>query len=228
MIVIKNDSFRRALKLILPPVFALFVIATAFYINTERSAIYASLVISVLALIFFVAGYEKKKTGTRRMIISVVMITLSVAGRFLPIFKPVTALTVISAIYLGPEAGFLVGSMSALISGIWFTIGPWTPFQMLAWGMIGLISGLLSKRLKSSYPFLLVWGVLTGIIFSLIMDVWNTLWVSGSFDLTYYAASIKSAAGFTLLYALSNLLFLILLAKPIGKKLERMKIKYGI
>ena len=228
MIVINNKPLRKALRYILPPVLAVFVIATALYIDTERSAIYACLVICVLALLFFIAGYEKKKTGTRRMIISIVMITLSVVGRFIPLFKPVTALTVISAIYLGPEAGFLVGSMSALISGIYFTVGPWTPFQMLAWGMIGLISGLISGYLKKSFPFLIVWGGLTGVLFSFIMDIWNTLWVSGSFDLSYYAASIKSAAGFTLLYALSNVIFLLLLAKPLGRKLERMKIKYGI
>ena len=78
------------------------------------------------------------------------MVALSVTGRFIPFFKPVTALTVLTAVYLGGEAGFLCGALSAVISNFWFGQGPWTPFQMLAWGMIGLFAGLLASPLKRS------------------------------------------------------------------------------
>lgn len=44
-----------------------------------------------------------------------------------------TAITVIAAMYLGREAGFVVGSLSAVVSNFYFGQGPWTPFQMFAW-----------------------------------------------------------------------------------------------
>lgn len=228
MIVIKSKKARGIIRYLLPLIFVILVTVSAFYIDSERGALYISLVVCLLSLLLFASGYEKKKIGTRRMIISAVMITLSVVGRFIPVFKPVTALTVITALYLGGEAGFLVGSMSALISDFYFVIGPWTPFQMLAWGMIGLISGVISKKLKDNFALLICWGALTGVFFSLVMDVWNTIWTAGSFDAAYYRASIISALPYTLLYAVSNVIFLLLCAKPIGQKLERIKKKYGV
>ena len=75
------------------------------------------------------------------MVIAAVITALCVVGRFIPFFKPIAALTIIAAVYLGGETGFMVGAMAALMSNFYFGQGPWTPFQMLAWGMIGLIAG---------------------------------------------------------------------------------------
>ena len=130
--------------------------------------------------------------------------------------------------YLGGEAGFLVGSLSALLSNFYFGQGPWTAFQMLAWGLIGYVAGLMAEPLKRNRVFLLAYGVLSGIAFSLIMDVWTVLWYSAGFDVELYAASVIAAIPHTILYASSNFIFLFFLAKPFGDKLERMKIKYGV
>ena len=101
---------------------------------------------------------------TRRYVIISIMIALSVVGRFIPFFKPVAALTIISGIYIGVDAGIMVGSFSILLSNFYFGQGPWTPFQMLGWGMIGFMSGFLAKPLKKSKVFLLVFGVLSGVL----------------------------------------------------------------
>ena len=156
------------------------------------------------------------------------MIALSIAGRFIPFFKPVTAITILTAIYLGGEAGFLVGSFSALLSNFYFGQGPWTAFQMLAWGLIGLFAGFLAKPLEKSKTALLVYGVLSGIAFSFIMDVWTVLWYNGSFNISLYLAALTTAIPHTVLYAVSNFIFLLLLSKPFGEKLNRIKIKYGV
>ena len=117
------------------------------------------------------------------MVLVAVMTAISVLGRFIPFFKPITALTVITAMYLGGEAGFLVGSLSALLSNFYFGQGPWTAFQMLAWGLIGYVAGLIAESLKRNRALLLAYGVLSGIAFSLIMDVWTVLWYSAGFDM---------------------------------------------
>ena len=187
-----------------------------------------SLTVAVLSLLLFFAGFEKKSTGTRRLVLVAVMTALCVIGRLIPFFKPITALTVITAMYLGGEAGFLVGSLSTLLSDFYFGQGPWTAFQMLAWGLIGLFAGILSKPLKRSRVFLLIFGVLTGIIYSFVMDIWTVLWYNGTFSFDFYLTAISSAVPFMIMYAVSNFIFLFFLAKPFGEKLQRVKIKYGV
>ena len=176
----------------------------------------------------FIAGFEKKEIGTRRMVIVSVMVALSVVGRFIPLFKPITALTIITAIYLGGEAGFTVGAFSALLSNFYLGQGPWTPFQMFAWGIIGLLAGFLANPLRKYKAFLLSFGVLSGIVFSVMMDIWVVLWGNKGFDLTLYIAAMVSSVPYSVLYALSNFVFLFFLGKPFGDKLKRIKIKYGV
>ena len=61
---------------------------------------------------------------------------------------------------------------------------------------------------------------------TLLMDVWTVLWADGYFNISRYIAAVISAVQFTVVYAVSNVVFLLLFAKPIGKVLERVKKKY--
>ena len=228
MIVIKNNKIKRILGLVIPFVLIPAVAICGSVLFSEQKHIFVSLVVAFFSLVLFITGFERKMTGTRRMVLVAVMTAISVLGRFIPFFKPITALTVITAMYLGGEAGFLVGSLSALLSNFYFGQGPWTAFQMLAWGLIGYIAGLIAEPLKRSRALLLTYGVLSGIAFSLIMDVWTVLWYSAGFDMELYLASITAAIPHTILYAVSNFIFLFFLAKTFGDKLERIKVKYGV
>jgi energy-coupling factor transport system substrate-specific component len=64
----------------------------------------------------------------------------------LPNVKPVTFIVLISGVGLGPGPGFMVGATTALVSNFFFGQGPWTPWQMLAWGAVGAVGGLLGRR----------------------------------------------------------------------------------
>ncbi len=228
MIVIKSRRVRNILRFSLPLLLIPAVVLLGATVFEAKRYIFVSICVAVLSILLFIAGFEKKEIGTRRMVLVAVMIALSVVGRFIPLFKPITAITIISAIYLGGEAGFAVGAFSALLSNFYFGQGPWTPFQMLAWGLIGLAAGTLAVPLKKSKIFLLIFGVVSGLAFSLVMDVWTVLWYSNGFDGELYLSAVLGALGHTALYAISNFLFLLLLAKPIGQKLERIKLKYGV
>jgi energy-coupling factor transport system substrate-specific component len=228
LFILHHPKIKKILSILLP----CFLIPLTLFLGAKtsgsRQAAYVSFFLALLALLFFFTGLESKKTGSRRLVLSSLVIALCVVGRFIPFFKPISALTILAALYLGGESGFLIGSLSALISDFSFGIGPWTPFQMVAWGCIGLIAGYLSKPLKRSRFFLLFYGIISGIFFSAVMDVWTVLWYSGEFRTDLYLAALLSALPFTILYAISNFLFLWLLAKPLGQKLERIQIKYGI
>ena len=219
---------RSVLKIVIPFVLIPLLVAVSAFAFFGQRYLIISLGIAVLALLLFMAGVERRNIGSRRMVITAIMTALAVFGRFIPLFKPITAIIVITAVYLGAQAGFLTGAMSVLLSNIWFGQGPWTPFQMLGFGLIGLFAGYLSRWLVHSKALLVIYGVFAGIAYSFIMDIWTVLWYSGGFDTGLYAAAIISALPFTALYAVSNAVFLLILSKPIGNKLNRIKIKYGV
>ena len=228
MIVIQNKNLRTTMKYLIPFVLIPVLVTVSALVFAGQRYIIISLGIAVLAILLFMTGFERKNIGSRRMVITAIMTALAVFGRFIPLFKPITAICVMTAVYLGAEAGFLCGSMSVLISNIYFGQGPWTPFQMLGFGLIGLFAGYLSKVLLRSRWLMILYGVIAGVAYSFIMDIWTVLWYAGGFDLKLYTAAIVSAIPFTLLYSFSNVVFLLILQKPVGNKLNRIKIKYGV
>ena len=231
LLLIRNAKLRRILGIVLPFVAIPAVVLCFALLSSGDNYALASLLVTLLALVLFSCGFERRKTGTRRMILVAVMTALSVVGRFvfmaIPGFKPITALVVITAMYLGGEAGFLTGALSALISNFYFGQGPWTPFQMLSWGLLGLLAGFLARPLKRSRVLLSVYGIFAGVAYSFIMDVWTVLWYNGGFNAALYAAALGTALPYTIAYAVSNVIFLNLLARPFGEKLERVRVKYG-
>lgn len=209
-------------------------IALGVILFKDRKYNLISIIIAFLSCLPIFFSFEKGKTSTRKMTILSVMVAISVAGRFVFAaihgFKPVTAIVVITAIYFGSEAGFLTGSLSAIISNIYFGQGPWTPFQMFSWGMLGLIAGLpfMRKLLLKNKIILAIYGVFAGVIYSLMMDVWTVLAMDGVFNAKRYIAAVTTALPVMAIYAVSNVVFLMLAIKPFGEKLERIKTKYGI
>ncbi len=207
------------------------ILAGALLFSQEQYAVFSLLVAFAACIPFFLA-FERKQPKARESILIAVMVALSVAGRILfaalPGFKPVTALVVITALHFGPEAGFLTGALSALLSNIYFGQGPWTPFQMLVWGLIGFVAGLLARPLKKHLVLLLLYGVVAGAAFSLIMDIWTVLSFGEGWRWDRYGLALLSALPFTAVYAASNVIFLLLPGIPLNHVLERIKKRYGL
>ena len=209
------------------------LIAAGVVVLHDRKYQIISILLAFLACVPFFISFEMREPNVREMVVLAVMTALSVAGRFLfamvPGFKPVTAIVVITAIHFGPQAGFLTGALSAVLSNIYFGQGPWTPFQMFVWGLLGLLAGLLAKHgwLQSRLA-LSLYGILAGAAFSLLMDVWTVLAMDGTFAPMRYLVAVSSSFFFMAIYAVSNVVFLLTLSEPIGEKLERIKIKYGL
>ncbi len=217
---------RRVLRILLPLVFLPGAVVLGALFPTRHLLI--SLLMSCLALLYFFAGVDERRIGTRRMVLTAVMVALSVVGRMLPLLKPTTAIVVLAGVYLGREAGFLTGALTALLSNFYFGQGPFTPFQMLALGLIGLLAGVLAPALTGRRWAVCVYGAAAGIVYSAVMDIWTVLWYNGRFSPALYLAAVGTALPHTLLYAVSNLLFLFVLSKPFGDKLSRIRKKYGV
>ena len=208
------------------------VIYLGIRVFKDRYYAFISLAVVLLSFIPFLLTFEERKRNVHKLVLIAVMVALSVTGRFvfaaIPGFKPVTAIVVITAVYFGAEAGFLTGALSAVLSNFYFGQGPWTPFQMFTWGMIGLLAGLCCEKLKNSKGVLVIYGIFSGILYSLVMDVWTVFWYENEFNIRLYLAAAVSSLLYTLIYAASNVIFLLWLSKPFGNKLTRIKTKYGL
>ncbi|MGX7264146.1 ECF transporter S component [Enterococcus crotali] len=210
----------------------LFILGATLLEASQYQTISMLLVIVACFPIYY--RYERKQVNSKELVLIAVLTAIAVLSRFLfymiPAITPMTAIIIISGVCLGSEVGFLVGALSAVTSNILFGQGPWTPFQMFSWGMIGLVAGLpwLQKRLKKSYWFLGLYGILAGLFFSFFMDLWTVFSIDRFFSWQRYLALLVSAIPYTMSYCFSNVFFSCFLFRSIQTKLQRILIKYDI
>lgn len=213
---------------VLPPVLLVYITMT----EMPYTAI-TSMAVIVLGMIPFFLQFEQSKPKPRDMVPIAVMSAIGALGRTLfgaiPSFTPVTAIIMITGMQFGARAGFLAGALSALASNMFLGQGPWTPWQMYAWGMIGLLAGILQRRgiLKRRW-ILYVFGMLCGIGFGWFLNLQYIVSYVRPVTWSAILVSYVASAPMDIIHGLSTLLFLILLEKPWGKKLHRLKVKYGI
>ena len=209
------------------------LILLGVWLFDDRKYNLVSILVALLSCVPFFIRFEKGKNNIREIVVIAVMTAFSVVGRlvFAPVpgFKPVTAITIIAGITLGAEGGFMVGSLTAIISNMFFGQGPWTPFQMLVWGILGFVSGLIFFKKQSPNRIVLtIVGAIGGCLFSLLMDVWTTVSMEGVFNIHHYLLNVTASLPFMGIYAGSNAIFLIVLAKSFMGKINRIKKKYDI
>ena len=219
---------KKALR-ILMPLLGIVLSGLALWLSKNRASLILILLCCAAILPVFL-HFEKAGGDARRTVLLATFTALSVAGRVLfapfPSFKPVAALVALAGAYFGGEFGFLCGALTALLSNFTFGQGPWTPFQMLAWGLVGgcaaFVPGLKKNPLVQG-----LYGVLAGVFYSALMDVWTTVFQEGGFSLVRYLAYLTAAIPVTATYAVSNVLFLWLLTPGMRRIAERLSRKYG-
>lgn len=208
------------------------VIAGGCLLFGERSASWLAGAAAVVICGVFFARFEKKEITAGEIALAAVMTALSVTGRIifapLPAFKPCAAVIILAGIYLGAEQGFLVGALTALVSNFFFTQGIWTPFQMMIWGLTGLLAGLLGSRLKKNPIVLCIFGAMAGLCYSVFMDVCSVLWLGGGFTPERFLGLTLASAWFTVSYMVSNCVFLLIFLKPAARIFERLDSKFGL
>lgn len=125
-------------------------ILLGIFVLNDRKYYFISLLIVIYTMIPFAMVFENRKPQARELIVIAVLAAIAVAGRaaffMLPQFKPVVAIVIIAGVSLGAEAGFLVGAVAGFVSNFFFGQGPWTPWQMFCFGIIGLWRAFSSRR----------------------------------------------------------------------------------
>lgn len=200
-----------------------------------RGYYFTSMCIIVISIFIFLWSFEKRKPKTREIVTLAVMTALAVVGRLAffmtPQVKPCAAIIIITGVMLGRQSGFLCGALTAFVSGFFFGQGPWTPWQMIAFGIIGFLSGVLFSKKNIKYAYnkwiISIYGFLaTFVIYGFILDTATVFMHTDTPKTETFVATYLSGIGFNLIHAASTFVVLFLISNATIKKLERLKIKY--
>lgn len=206
-----------------------------------KAYVVVSFIVVLCTIVPFFAIFEARRPQARELVMLAVMCALAVAARaafiWLPGFKPMAAIIMIAGIAFGPSSGFLVGSLAALTSNFIFGQGPWTPWQMLAFGLCGLVFGALAQRGLIRREKLSVWArvgvAASGAVFVVlvagpILDTSSLFFMLSR--ITPEAVIAVYLAGFPMncMQAAATFVTLLLVANPLLDKLTRAQRKYGM
>ena len=222
----------RALLLALVPAAVIVVLGSLVWAN--RRYYLVSLLVLILALVPMLLRFERRAPQARELTPLAVLIALGAAGRvafaFAPAFKPVAAIVIVAGAAFGCEAGFVVGAMTAFVSNFYFGQGPWTPWQMLGFALVGFLAGaVFARRLKPGRLALCAFGAVSvALLYGPLLDAASVLMVTGDVTREAMFAALASGVVFNLTHAFATVVFLALAGQPLLKKLDKVKIKYGV
>ena len=186
----------------------------------DRKYYLCSLILIVYSIIPFLLSYEKRKPQARELVTIAVMCAIAVAS------------IMITGMAFGAEAGFLTGALGAFVSNFIFGQGPWTPWQMFAYGIGGLLAGLLArkgimtekKRIRTAVIGFLIILCIVGPL----LDTCSVFTMVTNFTRASVGAIYMSGLPVNIVHGVATALTLLILCKPMMEKLERIRIKYGM
>ncbi len=199
----------------------------------DRRYYITSLLVVLETLTVFLLMFEGKRPRAREIAVIASLCAIGVAGRavffMVPECKPVVAITIIAGAALGGGRGFTVGALTMLASNLIFGQGPWTPWQMLAMGLVGLLAGCVFTFVKPSRIKLCIFGIFAAIIiYGGIMNLASMLLWTDSPTLELVITYLISGFPIDLVRAAATAVFLAVVGMPMAEKLARVRIKYGI
>ncbi|MCL2134318.1 MAG: energy-coupling factor transporter ATPase [Candidatus Bathyarchaeota archaeon] len=233
------SSRKLSKRTIAATVMILLAIPLTIYCGTyffgDRQYYFISLLIILETMLPFTLIFERRKPQSRELVVIAVLCAIGVAGRvaffMLPQFKPVIAMVIITGVAFGGEAGFLVGAMTGFVSNMFFGQGPWTPWQMFAFGIIGFLAGILFKKgllLRSKTSLCVFGGLATFLIYGGLMNPAMVLMLQSQPTRAMFFAAYLQGIPFDLVHAFATVVFLAVAARPMLEKLDRIKVKYGL
>lgn len=218
----------------------LVVIPATLYLGTHlhgRWYYLTSTLVILEAMAPFFLLFEARRPQARELVILAVMAALAVAGRVaipIPNFKAITGIVMITGIAFGPQAGFMTGAISAFASNFFYTQGPWTPWQMLSYGMGGFLAGLLfyGRHWKNSRRELIIQTVFAfaAVVLAVgpLLDACTIFTTGARFSWSFAFAVLAAGFPHNVIHGLFCAVTVLLLSKPLLAKLNRLKEKYGM
>ena len=194
----------------------------------------ASLAVLGLALVAGFAWYERTHPTSRVLALVATLAALAALGRIafapLPNVKPTTDIVLLTGYALGGAPGFAVGAVAALASNVFFGQGPWTPWQMCAWGGVGVAGALLARVAgrELGRAGLAVACAAAGAAYGVVMNL--HLWVtySGDHSLAKLGAYFVTSLPFDLAHIVGNVVFCLVFGPALVRALTRYRVRFEV
>lgn len=201
--------------------------------QVDQAAVISMVIVLACVVVIF-ASFETSRPQLRQIMPTVVLAALAAAGRIIfaviPNVQPVSAIAIIAGVAFGRRSGFMVGALSMLISNFYLGQGPWTPWQMYGFGLMGYLAGVLANHgAFEKKPILYAYAFLAPILeYGFLLNTWYL--IGYVHPITWEAAVLTYGAGLPLdaAHAISCVVFLFVLYAPWSRKLERIKRKYEL
>jgi energy-coupling factor transport system substrate-specific component len=189
----------------------------------------ASLAIVLGALAAGFRWYERSNPSAKLLAVVATLAALAALGRdafaAVPDVKPITTIVLIGGLAFGARPGFAVGAISALASNILLGEGPWTPWQMLGWGLVGVLGAGLAVLLRGRRPPALVLALacaLAAEVFNLVLDFYT--WTgSGNHSLAGFGLVLGAALTFDLTHVVASFAFGFAFGPGLLRMLSRVR-----
>jgi prenyltransferase beta subunit len=189
----------------------------------------SSFLLLALALAAGFGWFEREKPPARVVALVAALAALAVVGRLafaaVPNVKPTTDIVLFAGYALGAVPGFAVGAVTAIVSNIFLSQGPWTVWQMAGWGAVGVSGAVLARILRGREPSRVLLAAvcgLAGLAFGAWMDVYQ--WTLGARqDLDSYLVVAGSSLPYNLAHAIGNVVFCLLIGPAFIRALARYR-----
>jgi len=194
----------------------------------------ASFAILAVVLTAGFAWYERSRPSARVLALVAAMAGLAVVGRLafaaFPNVKPTTDIVLVSGYALGGAPGFAVGAITPVVSNIFMGHGPWTPWQMVAWGGVGVAGALLARETRGRelgrWPLALACA-LAGVGFGAVMDTYQWT-LAAEQDLATWIAVSGSSLPYNLAHVIGNVVFCLLIGPGLLRALSRYRRRFEV
>jgi energy-coupling factor transport system substrate-specific component len=188
----------------------------------------SSFLILAIGLVGGFAWYERSRPDAKLVALVAALAAFGSLGRIafaaLPNVKPTTDIVLIAGFALGAAPGYVVGALAALTSNFFFGQGPWTPWQMAGWGLVGIIGALLARaggRRLGRLPLAVICFVV-GFGFTALQDCGD--WVNYSdHSLAQLGLYVGQGVGFDLVHATGCFVFAIAFGPALIRALQRFR-----
>ena len=189
-----------------------------------------AILLAVLVILGFFFKFESVASGSKEIALVSMLATISAVLRIpfaaIPSLQPCTFLIICSGYVFGPISGFMVGAMTPLISNFFLGQGPWTLYQMLAWGLIGYSAAYL-RGFNLDRKGLLIIGVVCGFTFGFLTNIYFWLYFVHPLTLSTLIFAQLSSLWFDASHAIGNAIFLGLFGTKTIAILERYKKRFS-
>jgi energy-coupling factor transport system substrate-specific component len=193
----------------------------------------ASFLIVFVVLAVGWLAYERRRPSARMVAVVGTLAAVAALGRdafvALPDVKPITAITFVVGYALGPLPGFTVGAVGMLMSNFLLGQGPYTPWQMAAWGCVGLFGALVGRlsRRRLGRVGLALCCAFAALAAKEVMNLY-TFSIGASHTPGALLVVVLAGLPFDLTDTVASFLFGLAFGPELARLLERMRVRMEI